>query len=94
MLDYAKELGILAKVSDEGEFWEKRDVKALAEEVGDWNAMIAAGVGAFGDLFGGNVEAPIKSFPDFEHLEAKGQKSIDAWLRKFKEEKRLKDQGR
>ena len=46
--------------------------------------MIAAGVGAFGDLLDGNVLAPIKSFPDFEHLEAKGAKKIDAWLGKFK----------
>ncbi len=26
-------------VHDEGEFWTKRDVKALAEEVGNWDQM-------------------------------------------------------
>ena len=82
LLDFAEELGILAKVTDEGEFFHKRDVPALVNEVGDWNAMIAASVGAFGNL----LEAPIKSFPDFEHLEAKGAKRIDAWLRGLKEE--------
>jgi hypothetical protein len=74
MLDHAKALGILAHVSDEGEFWEKRDVKALAQEVGEWNEMIAAGAGRLKELFGGEVQAPILSHPDFEHLEAKGQR--------------------
>jgi hypothetical protein len=81
MLDYAKELGILAEVSDEGEFWEKRDVKALAAEVGEWNSMIGAFTGAMDELVGPKVAAPIKSFPDFEHLEAKGQDQIDEFLR-------------
>jgi hypothetical protein len=81
LLDYAKELGILAEVSDEGEFWEKRDVKALAEEVGSWNSMIGAFTGAMDELVGQKVAAPIKSFPDFEHLEAKGRDQIDDFLR-------------
>jgi len=41
MLDHAKELGILKSVSDEGEFWEKRNIEALSREVGSWNEMIA-----------------------------------------------------
>jgi hypothetical protein len=73
MLDHAKQLGILASVSDEGEFWEKRDMKALAREVGEWNEHIAGLAGKLKDMFGGNIEAPITRFPDFEHLEAKGQ---------------------
>jgi hypothetical protein len=77
MLDHAKELGILASVSDEGDFWEKRDVEALAREVGEWNQGMAALVGQLKDLFGGNVDAPIAKFPNFEHLEAKGQKPKD-----------------
>jgi hypothetical protein len=77
MLDIAKELGILASVRDEGGFWEKRDVEALAREVGEWNEGMAAIVGQLKDLFGGNIEAPIAKFPDFEHLEAKGQKPED-----------------
>jgi hypothetical protein len=81
MLDHAKELGILAEVSDEGDFWEKRDVKALAEEVGSWNSQIAALVGAMDDAVGEKADAPINSFPDFEHLEAKGQGQIDQFLR-------------
>jgi hypothetical protein len=81
MLDYAKDIGILAEVSDEGDFWETRDVKALAEEVGSWNAMIGAFVGALDDAVGRKTDSPIKNFPDFEHLEAKGQDQIDDFLR-------------
>ena len=84
MLDYAKELGILAEVSDEGEFWEKRDIKTLAGEVGSWNAMIGAFVGALDDTLGQKADSPIKNFPDFEHLEAKGQDQIDQFLRMLK----------
>ena len=73
MLDHAKEAGILGTVSDEGDFWEKRDVKALAEEVGGWNQMIAALGGRMKDVVGANLEGAIFSFSDFEHLEAKGR---------------------
>ena len=71
----AKELGILASVSDEGDFWENRDVEALAREVGEWNQGMAALVGKLKDMFGGNIDAPITKFPNFEHLEAEGQKA-------------------
>jgi hypothetical protein len=73
MLDHAKQLGILASVSDEGDYWEKRDAKALAQEVGEWNEMIAAQAGQLKDLLGDQVEAPITQFKNFEHLEARGR---------------------
>ena len=73
LLDHAGELGILQRVSDEGGFWEKRDVAALAGEVGEWNTMIAGLAGQLKDLFGAGVVAPITDFPDYEHLEAKGR---------------------
>ncbi len=85
MLDRAKELGILQSVSDEGDFFEKRDIPALVNEVASWNAFIAAGVGAFDQLVGAKCVAPIKEFPDFEHLEAKGQDQIDGLLRWIKD---------
>ena len=50
--------------------------------------MIAAAARALGDSLGWSIEAPIKSFPAFEHLEAKSQDKIDAWLRKLKEARR------
>ena len=74
LLDHAKELGILKEVSDEGDYWEKRDIKALAQEVGDWNTMIAGWAGRFKDAFGDGVVSEIAKFPNFEHLEAKAEK--------------------
>jgi hypothetical protein len=71
------------EVSDEGEFWEKRDVQALINEVGDWNRMIGAFAGAMLDMtslseFNGvKLEAPILNHPDFEVLETEGRKQFD-----------------
>ena len=55
MLDHAQKLGILEHVSDEGGFWEKRDVKALAQEVGQWNEAIAGLAGQLRNWFGDDV---------------------------------------
>jgi hypothetical protein len=75
LLDHCTEIGLETDVNDEGGYWKKRDVQALAKEVGDWNQMIAAVVGEWKDLLGPGQDAvaPITSFPDFEHLEAKGR---------------------
>lgn len=72
LLDHAGTLGVVKDVSDEGEFFEKRDVRALAKEVGDWNTMTAGWAGRFKDAFGEGVVSEIARFPNFEHLEAKG----------------------
>ncbi len=58
----------------------KYDVKALVEEVGEWNEMIATTFGAISDVLKASgsavgVDSPISSFPDFEHLEFKGQQN-------------------
>ncbi len=74
LLDHAKAMGILEDVKDEGSYWEKRDLRALAEEVGRWNEFIAGIVGRMKDKLGGNIEAAILRFQNFEHLEAKGRK--------------------
>ncbi len=47
LLDAANDLGILGEVSDDGEFWDRRDMKALTEAVGEWNQDIARFVGHF-----------------------------------------------
>ena len=77
LLDYAKELGILRDVYDEGHYWDKRDIEALAKEIGEWNQMLAAFAGQLQDALEKidpelSVESPIIEFPDFEHLEAEG----------------------
>jgi hypothetical protein len=78
LLDHARDLGVLGEVSDEGGYWEKRDVKALVEDVGEWNAMIAGFVGEMKDLLGGRSEAQaeITKFPNFEHLEFESRGGI------------------
>ena len=73
MLDHARSLGILGDVSDEGDFWDNRDVRALAQQVGNWNEMIASFAGELKDLLGDQVDSEITKFPDFEHLEAAGR---------------------
>ena len=73
VLDHAKSLGILEEVSDEGDFWQDRDVRALAQQVGEWNEMLASFAGELKDLLGDQVESEITKFPDFEHLEAAGR---------------------
>jgi hypothetical protein len=50
----------------------KRDIKALAQEVGDWNSIIAGWAGRLKDAFGDGVASEIAKYPNFEHFEAKG----------------------
>jgi hypothetical protein len=73
MLDRAQELGILASVSDEGDYWQRRDIEALARNVGEWNEMLAAWAGQLKDQLGDGLLSAIAQFPNFEHLEAAGQ---------------------
>jgi hypothetical protein len=54
----------------------KYNVKALIEEVGEWNEMIAAAFGGWQDLAnaaGVDIQAPITKFGNFEQLEFRGQ---------------------
>lgn len=77
LLDFAKELGILEYVNDEGNYYEKRDMEALVKEIGEWDTMIAGYAGALKDMLGEGkgLQAPIMDRPNFEHLEAKGQET-------------------
>jgi hypothetical protein len=75
LLDYAKELGILANVNDETGFFDHRDVAALVKRVDQCNALTAAVAGAFKDA-GRRSSSPILTFPNYEHLEAKGLEKI------------------
>ena len=50
-------------------------IKALVQEIGSWNEMIAAFGGELKDLLGGGplgVQSPITQFLNFEQLEAAG----------------------
>lgn len=74
LLDHARALGILEEVKDEGSYWDNRDVRSLVEEVGQWNEQIAGLVGKMKDSLGGDIEAAILKYQNFEHLEARGRK--------------------
>lgn len=84
MLEHATDIGLIVEVSDESQFYEKRDIQSLVETVGQWNQQIAAFVGVMMDISGRSVEGPIRSYPNFEHLEAKGQNQVEALLRMLK----------
>jgi hypothetical protein len=86
MLDRAKALGCLEHVSDEGDFWKKRNLPALVQEIGSWNEMIAAFGGKLKDLMGDgplNLESAIAQFPNFEQLEAAGQNKLPPEIQKL-----------
>lgn len=71
----------------------KYDVKALVEEVGEWNEMIAATSGAINDVLKAqgsslHLDSPIAGFPNFEQLEFRGQKNqkhLGPFLKAMKE---------
>lgn len=87
MLDFLKQSGLVTvEVRDESEFWDKRDLKALAKEVGDWNEMIAAFVSDLRSTSEGKVAAPITGFPNFEHLEAKGLERLEELRQRLKDD--------
>jgi hypothetical protein len=86
LLDEAQRLGILGDVSDEGEFWGTRSLERLTNEIGEQSAMLAGFLGALKDAMGqapgaGTVDAPIAAYPNFEHLEAEGQRLLPEQLK-------------
>jgi hypothetical protein len=89
LLDEAKKLGVLGSVSDEGDFWETRSLERLTKEIGEQSAMLAGFLGALKDAMGqapggaGTVEAPIAAYPNFEHLEAEGQRLLPEQLKEM-----------
>jgi len=87
LLDEAQRPGCLGTVSDEGDFWETRSLERLTKEIGDQSAMLAGLLGVLKDAMGqapggaGTVEAPIAGYPNFEHLEAEGQRLLPEQLK-------------
>ncbi len=86
MLDRAKQLGCLDGVSDEGHFWEKRDLSALLREIGSWNELLAAFGGKLKDFLADNpvvLQSTIAHYPNFEQLEAAGQSRLSPELQQL-----------
>ena len=76
ILERAQELGFIVSVQDEGEFWTKRDVKALAEKVGQWDQILAGLHGLAKDVLPPDLmpDNPMAGRPDFEPLEFKAHR--------------------
>lgn len=72
VLDLAKQLGILSEVNDEGGYWENRDLRALTQTVGQWNAVVARQIGQFKNLLDDSIEAAIAEFADHKGPETNG----------------------
>jgi hypothetical protein len=82
ILEKAQDIGFNVHVSDEGDFWTKRDVKALAEEVGHWDQMLAGLFGVLKDAAPAGIvpDSAMAGRPDFEKLEAKAQNTEEGKL--------------
>jgi hypothetical protein len=69
-------LGLAVEISDEGEYWPGRDLRALQRNLEEMNCVVAAAAGALKDgdqeNDGAGVQAPIRAHPHFERLEAEG----------------------
>lgn len=70
LLDQAHATGMSVEVKDDSGYWDDRDKPKLEQTLARWNGLIAAFAGQLKDRL--DVQAPILSAPDFEHLEAKG----------------------
>jgi hypothetical protein len=91
LLDFIKQTGLVTvEVNDEGDYWEKRDLKALVQEVGNWNEVVAGMSSLLGEAMekkGMTIQASIRDFPNFEHLEAKGLDTLAELRRRLEGEK-------
>ena len=79
MLDAANELGIVSDVSDEGGYWDNRNIEELTKTIHDHNVLIAGFAGQLKDKLAADnitfIEASIFDYPNFEYLEADSKDS-------------------
>jgi hypothetical protein len=64
----------------------QRDIKALVQEIGSWNEMIAALGGGLKDLLGDGplgVQSAITQYQNFEQLELAGQDKLPPGYQKL-----------
>jgi hypothetical protein len=70
--------GVRVSISDEGDYWPHRSIRALRENLDEMNCAVAGAAGALKDIGeelcgeGSGVESPIFRHQDFERLEAAG----------------------
>jgi len=82
MLDHARELGFNVEVSDEGRFFEERDVHKLCKAVEVSSEALAAIAGALKDAVADPraVQSPILGSGDFERMEQRGRQCLNPEL--------------
>jgi hypothetical protein len=93
VVELAKKLGLKTHIRDDGGYWKHHDKTKLLISLQQHDELIAGFTGRLTDVVGnapGAIVAPIKDRPDFEHLEARGDKS----LRDVGKRKRRKGTGR
>ena len=86
ILEYFHGLGFGVEVSDESDFWENRDLGALAKTIGDWDMLLAGMAGAIKDAAaktGLGAESAMDGRPDFERLEMQAQGQLGDLLKKM-----------
>ncbi|HAO80821.1 MAG TPA: hypothetical protein DCQ92_17990 [Verrucomicrobia subdivision 3 bacterium] len=78
------------KISDEGDYWPRRSVTKLRQNLDQMNGLVAAAAGAVKDCCdapdGENgVQSPIFAHRQFERLEAEGEMRVAPALKKLRE---------
>lgn len=72
-LEKAKELGMLREVSDEGNYWETRDLTVLAKAVGEYDALVAGLGQSTKGADGIKVVSALDGRPDLAKLQDKSK---------------------
>ncbi|MGO8765164.1 MAG: hypothetical protein ACLQSR_08540 [Limisphaerales bacterium] len=75
------------KISDEGDYWPRRSLFKLRENLNDMNGLVAAAAGALkdSDETASGIESPIFRHKNFERLEAQGATRVVPALSKLRE---------
>ena len=91
ILHAGADAGIHMDVHDESGYYDARDEAELRATVQSWNRMTAAVVGHMKDR-SGHVESPILGHPDFEHLEAAGERELEERGKRMRERSKEKEE--
>jgi hypothetical protein len=75
------------KISDEGDYWPRRSLTKLRENLNHMNGLVAATAGALKDdcEAAAGVQSPIFAHKNFERLEAEGARRVAPALKKLRE---------
>src|ERR1035441_185459 len=77
------------KISDEGDYWPRRSLAKLRQNLDHMNGLVAAAAGALKDHYEGaegakRVQSPVFAHPQFERLEAEGAMRVAPLLNKLR----------